>query len=156
VFVLEKIEFCQCHPVMDNNGKYIMVRDPRKAISKDAVALKPLDNYKVARQWMAAIGEGGLSLTLSLPIYQEYYDMYRRNSCGSKPLNSKEPTFRTDGMFRMSVGMKRTPTPISDNTRFSFWLAFGLTPEMQIAMEHYYKSLTFGDDSSCRFTSLPL
>lgn len=152
VYQLEHAEFCQCHPVRDNDGNYLMVRNPRKALAKDAVSLKPLDNPKVFRKWLAAIGEGGLSLTLGMPIYQAYYDMYRRNSRGAKVLT--DPSMR-HSFFRMSRGMKRIPTPISPETRYSFWLAFGYSPEEQLALETYYDELELGEDSSCRFACLP-
>jgi len=152
VYIFEEIEFCQCHPVFDGN-KYIMVRDPRVAVSKDTVAIKPLDNNKVLRRWCAAVGEGGLSLTAGLPIWQEYYSFYQRVGQGFKPLT--DPSMET-GMQRMSKGMHRTPSAISPQARYSFWLAFKITPACQVAIEDEYRLMSFASNSdTTRFRLLP-
>jgi len=153
VYVFEKIEFCHSQPVFDCDGGYTMIRTPRESISKDAVALKPLDNPKVKRMWMAAIGDGGLALTAGIPVLQEYYSMYKRNSDGAKPLT--DPTL-DGGFFRLSAGMKRKPVKPSDYTRYSFWLAFNISPQEQLALEAHYANLTLTTgDINDRFTPLP-
>jgi len=135
VHEIEHISFCQSQPVFDGSD-YIMVRDPRVSITKDCVALKPLDNHKVAKMWMASIGKCGLSLTGGIPILQHFYTMLVRGSEGAKML--VDPTI---GTYRdLTIGMKREViTEISCETRFSFWLAFGITPEAQIAIENFYQ-----------------
>lgn len=135
VHEIEHISFCQSQPVFDG-ADYIMVRDPRVSITKDCVALKPLDNHKVAKMWMASIGKCGLSLTGGIPILQHFYTMLVRGSEGAKML--VDPTI---GTYRdLTIGMKREViTEISCETRFSFWLAFGVTPEAQIAIENFYQ-----------------
>lgn len=150
----EKIEFCQAHPVFDKYGGYTMVRDPRTSISKDAVALKPLDNPSVARKWMAAVGLGGLSLTSGMPVLQAYYSYYIRHSQGADPLS--DPTLE-GGFFRLGVGMEAKRTPVSPESRCSFWVAFGIPPQSQMALEEYYDQLGFGTgDVGQRFAVLPI
>jgi hypothetical protein len=136
VFEIEHISFCQSQPIFDGEG-YIMVRDPRTSITKDSVALKPLDNHKVAKMWMASIGKCGLSLTGGIPVLQHFYLMLIRGSEGAKSL--VDPTI---GTYRdLTIGMKReTINHIGSLTRFSFWLAFGITPEEQIAIENFYST----------------
>jgi len=154
VYEFEKIEFCQAHPVFDRHGGYTMVRDPRTSISKDAVSLKPLDNPSVARKWMAAVGAGGLSLTSGMPVLQAYYSYFIRHSQGADPLS--DPTLE-GGFFRLGVGMEAKRTPISPESRFSFWVAFGIPPQSQIVLEEYYDQLEFGvGDVGQRFAVLPL
>jgi hypothetical protein len=153
VTVFEQIEFCQSHPVLGSTG-YLMVRDPRTAIAKDSVALKPLDNNAIKQQWLAAVGMGGLALTAGLPVYQQFYSMFKRHSNGAKPLKD---TTLDGGFFRLSKGMSRVDTPISDETRFSFWLAFGINPTEQRCLEDYYLNYEMEDgDYRCRFNYLPL
>lgn len=153
VYVFEQIEFCQCHPVLVGN-QYIMVRDPRVAISKDCVALKPLDNQKIFKMWMAAVGEGGLSLTGGVPVWQHFYTRLYQLSDGAKPL--QDLTMMT-GMRMMSKGMSRKFTKPSPESRFSFWLAFGISPEEQITLEDYYDAYELGPSGQLRrFVPLPL
>lgn len=138
VDVIEQIEFCQCRPVLDNTGQYIMVRDPRVSLAKDAVAIKPLDNRRVKEMWMSAVGKGGLTLCSGIPVLQSYYNMYVRHSNGAKPL--KDKTLQ-GGLFYLSRGMDRRAERITPESRASFWAAFGATPSEQIAMESYYDNL---------------
>lgn len=153
VYVFEHIEFCQCHPVYDGE-QYIMVRDPRVAISKDTVAIKPLDNNKILKRWSAAVGEGGMHLTGGIPIWQDFYSVFIRIGSGARPL--KDPTLET-GMQRMARGMYRKYKPISSATRYSFFLAFGISPQEQYVTEEYYHMLDFEPDGqSTRFVTLPI
>jgi len=154
-YVLEEIEFCQCRPVKDMDGGYTMVRDPRKSIAKDCVAIKPLDNAKVKEMWLAAVGEGGLALTAGMPVLQEFYSVFKRNSNGAKPLN--DPTIGESGLYRLSRGMSRTPQEPTVETRVSFWKAFGITPYEQFKLEKYYKSYVMEEGRpDLRFTNLPI
>lgn len=154
VYDLEKIVFCQSQPVRKNDGAYTMVRDPRVSISKDCVSLKPLDNERVKKMWLAAVGKGGLSLTTGMPVLQSFYNVFVRASEGSKALS--DPTLE-GGFFRLSKGMQLTDTTIVAETRFSFWLAFGITPGEQECLEEYYDQyqMNAGDERH-RFTNLPL
>lgn len=154
VYVLEKIVFCQSQPVLKNDGAYTMVRDPRLSISKDCVSLKPLDNETVKKRWLAAVGLGGLSLTRGLPVLQSFYNMFVRASDGRKALT--DPTLE-GGFFRLSQGMQLTDSTIVAESRLSFWLAFGITPEEQTTLEEYYdRYLMDVGDERHRFTTLPL
>lgn len=141
VRVLEQIEFCQSHPVFDGT-KYIMVRDPRLAIGKDSLSLKPLDNYKVLHMWLSAVGQGGLSLTGGIPVWQNFYRRMVVFSKGAKKL--RDPTLETGLMFLMR-GMTRKFSKPSLEARMSYFKAFDTTPDEQIAAESYYDNLEFHD-----------
>jgi len=154
VYVFEHIEFCQSKPIMNYEGGYTMVRDVRKSLGKDAVALKPLDNANIKKMWLAAVGEGGMALTSGMPVVQSYYQMFKRNSQGAKVL--KDITL-DGGFFRLSKGMSSTfrePTP---QTRLSFWLAFGINPVQQYALEAYYDALTLTEGTlEDRYAIIPI
>jgi hypothetical protein len=155
VYFLEHIEFCQAHPVFDGDA-YVMVRNPHTALAKDCVAIKPLDNPKIFKMWCSAVGNGGLSLTGGIPIWQSFYQKLFFTADGAKPL--QDNTMET-GFFRLAQGMSRQVSIPSPQARFSFFLAFGITPDVQIAIEEYYDnmSLHFGDDSlKQRYVVLPL
>jgi hypothetical protein len=153
VYEFNHISFCQCQPVFDGQ-KWLMVRDPRVAISKDLVAIKPLDNPTILRRWLAAVGDGGLALTAGLPVWQAFYCMMKRESNGAKPLD--DPTL-DGGFWRLSKGMQRVTSTITAEQRYQFWLSFGVLPEAQIVIEEYYNSYRLGvGEVSNRFTILPL
>jgi len=140
VDVFEQIEFCQSNPIWTEDG-YVMVRNPLTSLSKDCISTMPLRTEKLARRWMAAVGEGGLALTGQIPVVQEFY---------SKLLNlgNRDNPFKMDqsnmtGAQYLAKGMKRKYGVVHWMTRVSFWRAFGLTPDRQIALEQEYKRRGF-------------
>jgi hypothetical protein len=137
VDVFEKIQFCQMQPVHDGS-KYVMVRNPVVSIAKDSISIKPLDSLSMFQKWIGAVGEGGVSLTGGIPILQSFYCCLERGS-GGKRLRD-DPTMET-GWWYLSRGMSRKVTKISQRARFSFYLAFGIGPAYQIAIEEYYDSV---------------
>jgi len=148
VYDLEKIEFCQTHPVFVA-GEVLMVRNFPKSMAKDCLSLKDLGSARVCRDWLDAVGQGGLSLTGGVPIYQDFYSHYIRISKlvpVPKQRLSKRKQHVPDaaisgGMFWLSQGMARQYQPVSPETRHSFYLAFGVTPDQQVAVEHEVQKL---------------
>lgn len=152
VFDLEGIEFCQTHPVFVNGG-YIMVRNFPKGLSKDCLSLKELDQKRVLRSWLMAVGEGGLSLTGGIPVYQEFYStLYKLGTQVQIPRKQSSSrrgpvqTELTGGLFWLSRGMTRNRQNISPETRHSFYLAFGTTPDEQILLEEFYSTVVWSNE----------
>lgn len=139
VYVLEQLTFCQMNPVFDGN-QYIMVRNPITTMSKDAYSITPFNSVNAARMWAHAVGECGLSITGGIPVVQEYYHNWVRNGikkgkiCRSKDFDS--------GLYHLSKLSSRCYSPVCDDARYSFYLAFGLTPDQQVEMENYYRHHT--------------
>lgn len=142
VYELEQVKFCQSQPIFDGH-KYIMIRDPRISLTKDCLSLKPLDNKKVSKMWLSSVGQCGLSLTAGIPVVQAFYNCLIRASDGAKML--RDPTM-DDWYHYVGKGLKRTDQTICPKTRFSFWLAFGVCPEEQIAIEQFYNCTTIDTD----------
>lgn len=135
VCLLEQVSFCSANPVLTDTG-YIMVRDPRKVIVKDNIALLPINTPKLAQRWLAGVGTGGLSMTGGIPILQDFYSALIRAACGAKPCKN----FDLDRMLALGLGMDRRHSTPSPETRFSFYLAFGIDPACQIAIEEEYRN----------------
>jgi len=154
VHVFEEINFCQCHPVYDGTS-YVMVRDPRTAISKDCLSLKPLNSIKTFERWCSAVGKGGMSLTGGLPLWQDFYTIFIRESNGAKALT--DPTLET-GAARMARGMHRKYIDhIPPECRFSFYLAFGIHPYEQLVIEETFRNYTLGCDRwQSTYRTLPM
>jgi len=138
VYTMEKIEFCQTHPVMLDDVNCVMTRNPGICFSKDSISIIDISQEDVAKRWARAIGECGLSLTSGIPVCQNFYRhlmKYSNTSLGA------HPALET-GFSRLAVGMGpglyKTPTAAA---RVSFYKAFGLSPEAQKALESYYDHL---------------
>lgn len=149
VYDIEGIEFCQTHPVFVA-GSYIMVRNFPKSISKDCLSLKELNSAKVCRDWLDAVGQGGLSLTGGIPVYQDFYSSYIRIASGITVPKTRQSSKRrhrapdvelTGGLAWLSKNMNRHYQQISPETRHSFYLAFGVTPDEQLNLESFYRGV---------------
>ena len=146
VFDIEGIEFCQTRPVWVGPGAldYLMVRHPKWAIAKDTLSVHPLDTEKMFRGWLDAVGQGGLAMTGGIPIFQDFYSSYIRCGRVLKSMTSGQSW----GVRSLGRGMKRVYGPVSPYTRYSFWLAFGVTPDEQQCLERFYSSLVIGPPRS--------
>ncbi len=136
VDVFERIEFCQSQPVLVG-GVYRMVRNPWTAMSKDCVSLLSWDTLASFNAWRNAIGTCGLELTRGVPVWEAFYrKIYVPYDAGGAK------TFVYDsGMGYMARGV--SDAKIDDNARVSFWLAFGIDPDLQVAMETSYPEIEY-------------
>jgi len=145
VYDLEKIEFCQQHPVRIGDG-YRMVRNVFSVLEKDTVSLDQFHSIRHCKKWMQAVGDGGLALCSGVPVLQEFYSMFRRSATAmvvrAQRQNSKRrhADVRQTKLFpthilEKSQGMAVVHSEICPEARLSFWLAFGLSPDEQVAFE---------------------
>jgi len=139
VYKVEHVSFCQAQPVFDGS-KYVMVRDPRTSIAKDCISLKPLDNDKITCRFAASIGLGGLSMVGGIPIVQEFYQSLVHSADGAKPLDDVSLRKYTG----RGVGMSRHYVEPCANARLSFYNAFGVPPDGQVAIEEVYRGSRIG------------
>lgn len=137
VSVLEQVEFCQFRPVFTEQG-WVMVRNHRHSQAKDCMCIKPLDNSKFYDKWRLAVGQGGLSMTGGVPVQQEFYAAFMR---GAKGKALERDSILDTGMSRLARGMARQYEVPSAAARVSYWRAFGVTPDQQIALEEEYKRI---------------
>lgn len=138
VYEFEEIEFCQMHPLKVGDG-YRMVRNFGTAREKDSMCLLQLRCESDWRKWMGAVGECGLALCSGVPVFQEYYLHMGRNGLKSK---MNEAVSMQSGMQNMAIGLESKYEPVEDTSRFSFYKAFGVTPDEQVALEEYYSKLS--------------
>lgn len=134
VYEIQKIEFCQTNPI-NVNGTWIMVRNPIVALAKDPMCLHPnmTDIEKSYSKWAEAVGKCGLSLAGGVPIIQELY--LRMLTVGEKAKRVQGFGDMASGFEFMARGMNRNYQGPSEETRYQFWLAYGITPDNQIAIE---------------------
>jgi len=135
----ERIEFCQGHPVWTPEG-WLMVRNLKTALSKDAITILDM-RYHAKRVWHA-VGTCGLSIAGGVPVFDRFYKCFQRAGSARGLEVEQDAWYNSSGFFRMSRGMNRSDCHIHPLTRYSFWRAFGVTPDEQIALETYYDMLT--------------
>lgn len=138
VYEIEEIRFCQMAPIYDGET-WLMVRDPKISLSKDSFSMVPWNTIKVAKQWMKAVGQCGIRVAGGVPIVQEYYQAYIRVGDGVKE-NRNIVEQSAAGFYKMAEHSKRGYTKVSEEARFSFWKAFGIEPDLQIAIENAFRT----------------
>lgn len=143
-YEFERIEFCQSRPVCVD-GEWIMVRNPWICTSKDTCMKHPdvsrmEQSYRI---WLKQVGGCGLALCGGLPVLQDFYLACSREGETGRLHDSAD--FQRTGLAWASKGMCRSARPVSEATRYSFWLAWGMTPDYQVALESEWRSWTFGD-----------
>lgn len=128
VTVFERISFCQMQPVW-NGERYVFCRAFPTAFNKDVHTTFALtrENYI---GYYAAVGECGLAIAHGIPVFQAFYQWL--SSFGT-PLALD---YELGGMYHWRGGSVARITDVAEESRFSFYLAFGVLPEHQIAIEN--------------------
>lgn len=139
VFEFEQIEFCQTHPVQLSTG-WRMVRNQRAVLTKDPMCLLSIPNGRVLRKWMDAVGQCGEVLSSGVPVQSSFYNAFRREgvSCSAGMV---EAVFKNRSQLQLGRGL--TEAVVDARSRVSYYYAFGVTPDEQVAMEAYYANLDF-------------
>lgn len=136
----EHCEFCQMRPVW-SGWEWVMVRSPRNAISKDTLCLGEKTEDYLA--WIHAVGVCGQHLYGDMPLYN---CLYTRMIQAGRPTNiAKSNTCRNTGMF-IQYGFnkgKRHNNVVQEETRLSFAIAFGISPQRQLDIEAELALLSF-------------
>jgi hypothetical protein len=141
VYSMEQIEFCQTHPVFDG-VQHVMVRDPRTCLTKDLITLKPVHVLPGLKFFEQAVADCGLAAYGNMPIFCEFYKQMDVGVRHKKRLDCE----LDGGLEWLSKGMNVGYSSPVDACRYSFFKAFGITPDEQCAIERYYasrKTLTF-------------
>lgn len=150
--IIEGINFCQTNPVKVD-GVYRMVRVPRTAAIKDSSSIDNLVSTSQKCRFLHAISCAGIATHGGIPIFQEVYKMYARNSSAMRSkLTSKrsiKKSYRTNiadhSMLYWGKGLSCSYKSITPETRFSFYLAFDIDPKAQKDLEKYYRQHYISD-----------
>lgn len=146
VDVFEEIVFCQSSPCWDGK-QWRMVRNVRTCLKKDPMCLLPIDGAKSLQRWLGAVGKCGGALVPGIPVMREFYDVFRRHGIESRRAYYEHVFKSTSAMERMAgLDGDWEPTPES---RASFYRMTGITPDYQIALEEYYRTLTLDVGDFC-------
>lgn len=141
VELIEHIEFCQCKPVFDGVG-WLMVRKPQVSMSKDLLTDQSIEDAFAFDFYRDAKASCGLALTKGLPVLESYYHMLGRQASPRRRKAADAKDAPASGMEYMARGMRRDDRVITPEGRCSFYLAFGYTPEQQVAMETVFDGIT--------------
>jgi len=135
VDVIEKVRFCQMAPIYTPTG-YVMQRDYYNVIAKDVLSTHNLLDRKTREAWMYAVGYGGLAMSGEMPILRNMYYSYLR--FGRKTNFWQDPELMKSAFFYWGRGLVPYFSRIEPETRLSFYVAFGVTPDEQTSLEAWF------------------
>jgi hypothetical protein len=130
-YEFERIEFCQSQPIYDGE-RWVMCRDPRLVLAKDLICVRGFNSERQWRQLMGSVGLCGLALAGNLPIFWKFYHIFQPG--GTRELES--------GMDYLSRGMDVKTSEPTWEARVSFYNAFNISPDEQVAIESHYDAIT--------------
>lgn len=138
VYELCDVEFCQSKPVEVRLGKWVMVRNPKRAIYRGLMSNVSMNTPLEARQTMWAVGSCELALHSGVPVMQEYALFCLRE--GVKPSSRKLEQIK----HRLShqywhLPKSHSPRPVSAHARAVFAAAFGVSVAEQLFIENMYR-----------------
>jgi len=137
----QKLEFCQMKPVQISEG-WTMVRNITTALTKDTMCLVPVTNETGIRKWMYSVGVCGLALCRGVPVMQAFYNAYIRNGIDDKGRIANAVQSQS-GMRFLAQRLGNRSDVITDKARYDVFLAWGISPDEQVAMETFYDSWGF-------------
>lgn len=135
-YQIEHIVFCQCSPVLVD-GDYRMVRDPSKVVTKDQYSTNMLPTRASYEYYRRAVSECGLAMAGDLPIYWRFYELMNSGVADARysKKNADGPRDTYSQMVHLSDRMSVKLKEPSDETRASFAVAFGVSPDDQREIE---------------------
>lgn len=136
VYILEQVQFCQTQPVFVN-GDYRACRNPHVCMTKDLVSIQNVSTEGAWAHQLQALADCGRALAGDMPVY---YGLYQSLVTGRKVKQSTEQR-HWSGMNYLSIGMHTGFTKPSDESRVSFWRAFGILPDKQEIIEVWYLNM---------------
>lgn len=138
VYEIEQVEFCQAHPVQVSPGEFIMVRNIIAVLAKDSMALINADHKDSLSSWCAQVGTGGTACYGGVPVLDAFYQYYQRQGA----VNPKwAKAYQVRGFDFLAKGINRRGLPVTPLARYSFYMAFGILPVEQEAIELHFASL---------------
>jgi hypothetical protein len=126
-YEMEQVEFCQARPIYDGT-EWRFVRDPEICLAKDSLTLKRCTSVEEITALSNAVGWCGAALAGDMPIFHAFYQQMIRGKC---PESGEILT----GMQMMAKRMDPKFSPPTAEARVSFWKAYGLSPDTQLAIE---------------------
>jgi len=128
VYELDQLEFCQSHPVKTPDG-WIMVPNIDN-LNKFGVAL--VDKSKID-DWIREVGVAGRLWLAGIPIWYQYFCQYPHDGKeSSRPALTEQNAW---SLYWNSLGIAERSLEVAEETRVSFYNAFGITPQEQRAAE---------------------
>jgi hypothetical protein len=147
---LPEIRWCQSNPIQVSPAVWKFVRDPAKIFSTAVSGFKYVEeNLRLRRRWINTVGMMELILNLGVPVLQEFALALMRVADTDEhiTLQDSDPMYHRLHRELHSLNMrclaKRDPRPIQSCARLSYYQAFGVSVELQMLQEQFFRTWSF-------------
>jgi hypothetical protein len=152
LYDIRLVPFCQTNVLLSPSHN-ISVRDPIVAVSKDLHSTFPFTHSNQYDQWLTSVGICGLISNSGVPVLEAFYRSFPNVEITNSAIRLE---MEREVEYAMIGGRK--VHSITDEMRHSFWVAFGITPDAQMALEDMYGNIkysgTLGNVQSVPYVSL--
>jgi len=139
LYDLRKVSFCQTN-VLTSPGYNLSVRNPNTVTSKDLHSCYPFTHEHQYLEWLIASGTCGRESHQGIPVLEAFYNAFPVGQITDKNIQAQLDNWR-----EYSIVGGSSKVDISAEMRHSFWVAFGITPDCQKALEERFRNVQFGD-----------
>lgn len=133
-YVPEQVEFCQSRPVCID-GSYVLVRNPSKVLNCDFAHGPRVQTLKQYLVHLRAVGVCGMSMAEGVPVLQELYKVAIERGETGKWDQVALQGLGYQAKLQRRAGFCGSYRPVSESSRESFSLAFGIQPAEQELLE---------------------
>jgi len=144
-YLPEQVEFCQSKPVCVN-GKWLLVRKPAKVLNTDFAHGPRVVTPKQFAVHLRAVGLCGMSMAGGVPILQALYCKAIALGRTGKWNKAELAGLGYQARIQWAGGANGKAQPVTECTRESFRLAFGIEPAEQLMLEGWLS----GAGPTCR------
>lgn len=113
------------------------------AMSKDLSSTSNIRDLVTRKRWLNAVGACGTNLTQGVPVWEAFYGMFPRT--GEVAYTGDIGHVKQSGLRWLSKNMETSNDSITPAVRYSFWLAFGILPDEQVALEGLFRAQNLAD-----------
>lgn len=138
-FEPERVEFCQSRPV-HTGSRWVLCRSPAKAFNTDGFVPFEL-SVRDARVHLRSVGLCGLSMAAGLPLFDSFYSGMVKHGITGRFDTALLGGLGMQHAIEVRGGRHASSSPVTPECRMSFWRAFGISPEEQIAFERLLDSM---------------
>lgn len=133
VYELESVPFCQMSYITDGINSMVC-RDPTVVVSKDLHSTHHFQHEYEYDMYLSEVGEAGRNSHQNVPVLSDFYSSFPK--CKVAEYMQQDRTYK---MINKSGVLENTP-----EVRHSFWKAFNILPDHQLALEEIYRDIRFG------------
>lgn len=139
-YVLERVVFCRSQPVCCN-GVWTMVRQ-LGSLSRDCFTTQDWSQEQTFKDAMNALGQCNGIVNDGIPVHMSQAKcMWRAGGSRNFSIEAIRKQIEYSWRDRLGLRTRLLWSGVVDSTRLSYFRAFGIAPDVQVAVENYFGSL---------------